>query len=99
LLPRLNELGIQVHTVNADALAQQLGATAVANLVVLGFAAAREALGVTVAELQAAVQALGPAKAVAMNLKALEAGASMADPTPSPSPVRNNAEQERGVSR
>lgn len=75
LIPRLNELGIQVHTVNADDLARQLGAAAVANLVVLGFAAAREALGLTVAELQAAVQVLGPAKAVELNLKALEAGA------------------------
>lgn len=77
LIPRLTELGIQVHTVNADGLARQLGALAAANLVVLGFAAARQALGLTVDELKAAVQALGPPKAVEMNLNALEAGARM----------------------
>ena len=78
LLPRLNELGVKVHTINADALAKELGATAVANLVVLGFAAAHGALGLTVEELKSAVQMLGPTRAVAMNWKALEAGASKA---------------------
>ena len=75
VMPRLSELGIKVCLINADAYARELGAPAVANLVVLGFAAAQDALGLTLEELKSAVQALGPAKAAAMNLKALEAGA------------------------
>ena len=78
VMPRLNETGIQVHALDADAGAKELGAPAAANLVLLGFAAARNALGLTVEELKAAVQALGPAKAVDLNLKALEMGARQA---------------------
>ncbi|MBI3243203.1 MAG: indolepyruvate oxidoreductase subunit beta [Chloroflexi bacterium] len=96
VMPRLNELGINVHTLNADACAKELGAPAVANLVVLGFAAAHQALGLTLDDLKEAVKTLGPAKAVEMNLKALEAGARKAALTPDPSPIRNNTEQERG---
>jgi indolepyruvate ferredoxin oxidoreductase beta subunit len=78
LMPRLNEMGVQVHALDADACAKELGAAPVANLVLLGFAAARGALGLTVEELQTAVQALGPAKAVDLNLKALALGARRA---------------------
>ncbi len=78
LLPRLEELGIRVHVVNANRLAEELGAAASANLVVLGFAAACGALGLTADELKEAVQSLGPAKVVASNLKALEAGGEAA---------------------
>jgi len=78
VLTRLNELGIQVHALNANACAKELGAQAVANLVMLGFAAAHSALGLTLEDLKGAVQALGPAKAVEMNLKALNIGASNA---------------------
>jgi indolepyruvate ferredoxin oxidoreductase beta subunit len=74
VMSRLNELGIQVHTLNADSCAKELGAPAAANLVVLGFAAAHEALGLTVDDLKGAVQTLGPARAVEMNLKALVMG-------------------------
>jgi indolepyruvate ferredoxin oxidoreductase, beta subunit len=76
VMPRLNEMGIQVHALDADACAKELGAPTVANLIVLGFAAAHGALGLTVEELNSAVQALGPAKAVELNLKALALGAS-----------------------
>ena len=76
VMPRLNEMGIQVHALDADACAKELGAPTVANLIVLGFAAAHGALGLTVEELKSAVQALGPAKAVELNLKALALGAS-----------------------
>jgi indolepyruvate ferredoxin oxidoreductase beta subunit len=78
VMPRLSEMGVRVHALDADACAKQLGAPAVANLILLGFAAACEALGITVEELKTAVQALGPAKAVAMNLRALEMGARQA---------------------
>jgi indolepyruvate ferredoxin oxidoreductase beta subunit len=73
---RLKELGITIHAISADARAKELGAPAVANLIVLGLAAARGVLGLTVDELKSAAQALGPAKAVELNLKALDAGAS-----------------------
>ncbi len=75
---RLAELGTGVHALNADARAKELGAPAAANLIVLGYAAAREALGVTLDDLKGAVRTLGPARAVEMNLKALEVGASEA---------------------
>ncbi|HLF00544.1 MAG TPA: 2-oxoacid:acceptor oxidoreductase family protein [Anaerolineales bacterium] len=78
VMPRLGELGIKVQTINADACAKGLGSQAVANLVVLGFAAAHGALGFTVEELKGAAQALGPAKAIELNLKALEMGANTA---------------------
>jgi len=79
VMPRLGELGIRVRTINADACAKDLGAPAVANLVVLGFAATLGALGLSVEDLKEAVRALGPAKAVELNLKALEAGAGLAE--------------------
>jgi indolepyruvate ferredoxin oxidoreductase beta subunit len=74
VMPRLNELGIRIYTLDADAGATELGAPAVANLIVLGFAAAHDALGLTLEDLIDAVQTLGPAKAVAMNMKALTIG-------------------------
>lgn len=83
VMARLNELGVGVYAISADACAKELGSPAVANLVLLGFAAAHEALGLTVGDLIEAVQALGPAKAVAPNLKALNTGAGLASPQPS----------------
>jgi indolepyruvate ferredoxin oxidoreductase beta subunit len=82
VMPRLSELGIGVHVVNAEALARELGSAAVANLVVLGLAAAHGALGLALGDLKEAVRTLGPVKAVALNLKALEAGAALAVPQP-----------------
>ena len=84
VMPRLNELGIKVYTLNADACAKEVGAPAAANLAVLGFAAAHAALGLTLEDLKAAVQTLGPAKAVELNWKALEAGARQAGLAPNP---------------
>jgi indolepyruvate ferredoxin oxidoreductase beta subunit len=74
VMPRLTELGIHVQTLDADAGAKELGAPAAANLIVLGFAAAHDALGLALEDLKQAVQTLGPAKAVEMNLKALTTG-------------------------
>ena len=73
---RLNELGVGVFTIDAGACAKELGAPAAANLIVLGFAAAHSRLGLSVEDLKAAVRVLGPAKAVEVNLKALEMGAA-----------------------
>lgn len=80
VLERLKELSVGVFTFDADACARELGSPAVTNLIVLGFAAAHTdtRLGLTVEELKEAVRALGPAKAVGLNLKALEMGAAQA---------------------
>jgi indolepyruvate ferredoxin oxidoreductase beta subunit len=75
---RLRELAIRVGTIDADARAGELGSPTRANLVLLGFAAAHSAFGVTADELRAAVRAIGPPEAVDLNLRALEAGAQAA---------------------
>ena len=76
LAARLAELGIGAHTIHADACANELKAPAATNLVVLGFAAAHPDFGLTVDDLKNAVRALGPAKAVELNLRALDLGAA-----------------------
>lgn len=77
---RLAEIGVSACLLDAAALAQRLGAPSATNLVVLGLAAAHgEAggpLGLSLDDLKAAVRALGPARAVALNYTALEAGAA-----------------------
>jgi indolepyruvate ferredoxin oxidoreductase beta subunit len=77
LQSRLRELDVRVNAVDAGRCAAELGSMTVVNLVVLGFAAAHPAFGVTVEELGAAVRALGPAAAVDRNLRALAAGAGL----------------------
>jgi indolepyruvate ferredoxin oxidoreductase beta subunit len=74
---RLKELDIAVFCVDASACAKELGSPAVANLVVLSFAAAQPEFGMSVDELKATVRALGPAQAVELNLRALDMGASI----------------------
>jgi Pyruvate/2-oxoacid:ferredoxin oxidoreductase gamma subunit len=74
----LETLNIDAHAIDASACARALGAPAVTNLVVLGFAAAHPNFGLNVEELKSTVQTLGPAKAVELNLKALAAGAEKA---------------------
>ena len=78
VMDRLNELGVGLFTIDAGAGAKELGAPGVTNLVLLGFAAAHARLGLSVEDLEAAVRALGPAKAIELNLKALEMGAAKA---------------------
>ena len=73
---RLAALGIGVFDIDAIGLVQELRAPAVLNLVMLGFAAAHGGLLLTLDDLKNAVRALGPAKAVDMNLLALDAGAA-----------------------
>ena len=71
LAPRLAELGIRVHAIDAQRRAAEIGVPAAANLVLLGFAAAHPNFGIGVTELEAAVRALGPATAVEDNLRAI----------------------------
>jgi indolepyruvate ferredoxin oxidoreductase beta subunit len=78
VMPRLNELKISVWAFNATACALELGVPGVLNLIVLGFAAAHTDLGLSVSDLQAAVRALGPARSIEVNLKALDVGAAQA---------------------
>jgi indolepyruvate ferredoxin oxidoreductase beta subunit len=84
---RLTELGVQLWTVAAEPIARQAGAPAATNLVVLGFAAAHGALGLTLDELAGAVRALGPAPAVERNLRALRDGAAQAEASRAPLPA------------
>jgi indolepyruvate ferredoxin oxidoreductase beta subunit len=76
VMERLTELNVSVRALNAEACAKELGAATAANLVVLGFAAAHANFGLSVDDLKNAVRALGPVRAVEVNLKALELGAS-----------------------
>lgn len=73
---RLAEMGIGAHTIHADACAKELKAPAVTNLIVLGFVAAHSDFGLTVDDLKNAVRVLGPAKAVELNLRAIDLGAA-----------------------
>jgi indolepyruvate ferredoxin oxidoreductase, beta subunit len=75
LVARLDALRIRVHALDADRRARGMGTAAVANLVLLGFAASHDAFGIAADELAAAVRALGPPAAIAANLEALAAGA------------------------
>jgi Pyruvate/2-oxoacid:ferredoxin oxidoreductase gamma subunit len=72
----LNELKINVRAINAEVCAKELGSPAATNLIVLGFAAAHDEFGLTLDDLKNSVRALGPAKAVELNLRALDLGAS-----------------------
>jgi indolepyruvate ferredoxin oxidoreductase beta subunit len=72
---RLKELRIDVFAIDASACAKALGSPTATNLVVLGFAAAHADFGLSVEELSNAVRTLGPARAIELNLSALEMGA------------------------
>lgn len=74
---RLHELEISLLTIDADAYAKDLGGPGMTNLVVLGFAAAHPAFGLSANDIEAAVRALGPARAVEVNVKALGMGSDV----------------------
>lgn len=74
VLKRLNELNINVYTLDADACAREFGTAAVMNLIMLGFAAAQADWHFTVNDLEDAVRAIGPVRAVDLNLRALARG-------------------------
>ncbi len=74
VLKRLKELNIDVYMLDANACARELGTAAVTNLIMLGFAAARAAWPFTLVDLEDAVRAIGPVRAVDLNLRALGRG-------------------------
>jgi indolepyruvate ferredoxin oxidoreductase beta subunit len=76
LLPRLSELNIHVHALDAGAYAQAAGLTGAANLIVLGFAAAHSEFGLCLDDLKQTVRTLGPAASIESNLRALDIGAA-----------------------
>ena len=83
VMQRLNELEIGVLVVAADTCAQEIGAPGAANLITLGAAASQACIGLTLDDLREAVRALGPARLVELNWRALEIGAASQRPPPS----------------
>ncbi len=74
VLKRLNELNINVYMLDADVCARELSTAAVTNLIMLGFAAAHTHWPFTLNDLENAVRAIGPVRAVDLNLRALARG-------------------------
>jgi Pyruvate/2-oxoacid:ferredoxin oxidoreductase gamma subunit len=73
---RLADRGTRLHVLDAAALAEALGAPGVANVILLGFVAAHGGLGLTLGDLNASIEALGPRAAVPLNAQALAIGAA-----------------------
>ncbi len=74
VLKRLNELNIDVYMLDADVCARELSTAAVTNLIMLGFAAVHADWPFTLNDLENAVRAIGPVRAVDLNLRALARG-------------------------
>ena len=74
VLKRLAELKIDVYMLDADAGVREFGTGVVMNLIMLGFAAAHTDWHFTVNDLEDAVRAIGPVRAVDLNLRALARG-------------------------
>ena len=73
----LGEMGVIIHTCNADAVALRMNNPMVANLVLLGFGSSQEHFPFTYDDVREATEALsGPAQR-AVNLAALEQGRSL----------------------
>lgn len=73
----LGEMGVVVHTCNADAVALRMNTPMVANLVLLGFGSSQEYFPFTYDDVREATEALsGPAQRT-VNLAALEQGRSL----------------------
>ena len=73
----LSEMGVTVHTCNADAVALQMNVPLVANLVLLGFGSSREHFPFTYEEVREATAALSPAARRDVNLDALKRGRAL----------------------
>ena len=73
----LSEMGVTVHTCNADAVALQMRAPLVANLVLLGFGSSREHFPFSYDEVCEATAALSGATRRDVNLDALERGRAL----------------------
>ena len=66
------------RAVDAAAVARELGAPVLSNLVLLGFAVAHDLLCVDQADLEATIRTLSPPKLVAANLEAFHRGVALA---------------------
>jgi indolepyruvate ferredoxin oxidoreductase, beta subunit len=73
----LSEMGVTVHTCNADAVALEMNNPLVANLVLLGFASSREHFPFTYEEVREATEALSGAARRGVNLDALKRGRAL----------------------
>lgn len=73
----LIEMGVAVHTCDADAVAQQMHNPVLANLVLLGFGASREHFPFAFDELRAATEALSGEAHRSVNLDALNRGRAL----------------------
>jgi indolepyruvate ferredoxin oxidoreductase, beta subunit len=73
----LSEMGVAVHTCNADAVALQMNNPLVANLVLLGFGSSRAHFPFTYAEIREATEAMSVAARRSVNLDALERGRAL----------------------
>lgn len=73
----LIEMGVTVHTCNADAVALRMEKPVVANLVLLGFGSSRAHFPFSFEEVCAAVEALSGAASRDVNLEALQRGRAL----------------------
>ncbi len=73
----IKDMGVVIHTCDADAIALQMGNPLVANLVLLGFGSSRDDFPFTFDELCEATEALSDSRHAAANLKALEHGRAL----------------------
>ena len=74
VIARVQEQGGTVWAENADAIAMELGVTALANVALLGCAVAHRDFPFELEEIRAAVEAKSPARFQELNLRALEMG-------------------------
>jgi indolepyruvate ferredoxin oxidoreductase beta subunit len=70
----LSEMGVVVHTCDADAVARQMNNPVLANLVLLGFGSSREHFPFTFDEVRAVTEALSGETHRQVNLDALQRG-------------------------
>lgn len=73
----LGEMGVIVHTCNADAVALRMNSPMAANLVLLGFGSTREHFPFTYEEIRESTESLSGPKQLAVNLAALEQGRTL----------------------
>mgnify|MGYP001766483693 CR=1 FL=1 len=75
MLTRLGQCGARLVVVDGDALCAEVGSTQVLNVALIGAAAGAGALGFTVEQLEDAIRASVREKFIALNIRALHAGA------------------------
>ena len=77
MLARLGQCGARLVVVDGDALCAEVGSTQVLNVALIGAAAGAGALSFTVEQLEDAIRASVREKFIAMNIRALQAGAKV----------------------